>query len=325
MKNKIQLIGVILLSTLITFTSCKKERMVQTPDELLVLENKVISLIKQFDQKLNSSFKSDEKIEIDSAVWNIEALQNYTLAYPDSAAKDSKVIKTTYTVPVDANGMILMTDVQVVYDLMESDLITSLDLIESEIKYIRFSDVALDSIIGGTAYMSITAGFGFNWLMNTYWGFGADDDWIWGTPSEGYNPPAGKCDGTQIGVSDGSNELAWRLNNPLVLPANTSYMDLVTITGYATDFPQDNGPGYRLYLDQTTTIDRCLYNEDLEYYLLEADDIIKTNEDDGGLCPPNKAFVSIEIIDDMIPWGSNSAYCHTYYVTYGTPYNNIQH
>jgi hypothetical protein len=277
--------------------------------------NKVLTLIKQFDEKLNSSFKSDEKIETDSAVWNIEALQNYTLAYPDSAAKDSKVIKTTYTVPVDANGMILMTDVQTVYDLMESDLITSLDLIESEIKYIKFSDVALDSIIGGSAYMSITAGFGFNWLMNTYWGFNEDDDWIWGTLGE---PLAGKCDGTQVGVSDGSNELQWRLNNPLVLPAQpVIYTDLETKFADGLDFPASPGPGFRIYFDLTATLDKCLHNEDLEYFLLEADEIINTYVNDGGLRPPEKSFVSIGIIDENLL--GDGAYFHYYHVTYGIP------
>lgn len=304
---------------LITVTSCKKESMVEKPNEMIPHDNKVLTLIKQFDEKLNSSFKSDEKIEADSAVWNIEALQNYTLAYPDSAAKDSKVIKTTYTVPVDANGMILMTDVQVVYDLLETDLITSLDLIESEVKYIRFSDVALDSIIGGTAYMSITAGFGFNWLMNTYWCFGADDDWIWGTLSEDYGvPPLGKCDGTQIGVSDGSNELAWRLNNPLVQPAQPLiYTDLVTLS--ADGFYFEDAGVARIFVGWDYPTDECLTNDTLTYFLIQADDIINTYDYEGGLRPANKSFINIEIKDRLAMYDFSGWHYHEYLVTYGIP------
>jgi hypothetical protein len=293
--------------------------MVEKPNEMIPHNNKVLTLIKQFDEKLNSSFKSDEKIEADSAVWNIEALQNYTLAYPDSAAKDFKVIKTTYTVPVDANGMILMTDVQTVYDLMESDLITSLDLIESEVKYIRFSDVALDSIIGGTAYMSITAGFGFNWLMNTYWGFNEDDDWIWGTLSEDYGvPPMGKCDGTQIGVSDGSNELAWRLNNPLVQPAQPLiYTDLVTLS--ADGFYFEDAGVARIFVGWDYPTDECLTNDTLTYFLIQADDIINTYDYEGGLRPANKSFINIEIKDRLAMYDFSGWHYHEYLVTYGIP------
>jgi len=168
------------------------------------------------------------------------------------------------------------------------------------------------------AYITVINGFGTGYILGLYYPFAEDDDWIWGTLT---GPLSGKCDGTEIGVSDGSNELQYRLNHPIMLPGNTSYTDLVTLYADPFMFPEpDPGTGYRIYIDLTATEDNCLYNEDLEYYLIEADDIVKTYQSDGGLCPEGKAFVRIEIIDESIP--GDGGYFHHYWVTYGTPYDN---
>jgi hypothetical protein len=42
---------------------------------------------------MKSTLKTGERIEVDSAVWNMEALQNYTYANPDTAVKDFISIK----------------------------------------------------------------------------------------------------------------------------------------------------------------------------------------------------------------------------------------
>jgi hypothetical protein len=167
--------------------------------------------------------------------------------------------------------------------------------------------------------MSITAGFGFNWLMNTYWGFNEDDDWIWGTLSEDYGvPPMGKCDGTQIGVSDGSNELAWRLNNPLVQPAQPLiYTDLVTLS--ADGFYFEDAGVARIFVGWDYPTDECLTNDTLTYFLIQADDIINTYDYEGGLRPANKSFINIEIKDRLAMYDFSGWHYHEYLVTYGIP------
>ena len=310
----------------ICITSCKKENIHPTStysDEMILHSNKIVSLIKQFDEKMSSTLKSDEKIELDSAIWNTEALQNYTYAFPDSSTKDFIVFNSNYTLAVDANGMVWLSDVQALNNQMEVDYQSNLNSLQSEVKLMHFCDVVLDSVEGNTAYISSISGFGANLLLNTYWSFGDDDDWIWGTLGENQgNPPAGKCDGTLQGVSDGSNELEWRLNNPLTSSQPSGYTDLVTLEAVPYDFPDGVG-GYRIYIDFTASINNCLYNEDLEYYLYEADDIIHSYQPiPNGLRPPGKSFVSIEIADTWFSSQGNVRYVHYYYVTYGSPYTN---
>jgi hypothetical protein len=154
-----------------------------------------------------------------------------------------------------------------------------------------------------------------------YYPFSEDDDWIWGTLNEGPPPygnqPEGKCDGTMQGVSDGSNEITWRLmyGSNTWVGGSRGYTDLITIEVEPDDFPS------QIYVDETYTLSNCLYNEHLQFYLLEADEIIY-NGSPLGVKPAGKNFVGIEIDDT---WGGTLGepfYCHYYYITYGVPYQN---
>ena len=309
------LISILVIVITIGIYSCKKENTNQPTnnnDELMVKSNKIITLIKQFDEKMKSTLKTGERIEVDSAVWNMEALQNYTYANPDTAVKDFVTIKTNYLIDIDTYGTVLLSDVQFVYSQMATQLLVDYNSIESDEKVVRFADVALDSIVGSTAYLSTTLGFGFNWIMGGYyWGFDEDDDWLWGAdyPSD---PPPGKCDGTQVGVSDGSDELQWRLNNPLVvLNGNYIFTNLEPKETAGFDW------NYRLYVGWNYPENNCLTNDTLTYYLLESHDIIHTYIDDGGLRPAGKSFSNVEIIDELLMSSQGSAHFHNYEVTYG--------
>ena len=111
-----------------------------------------------------------------------------------------------------------------------------------------------------------------------------------------------------------------KLNNPLCSNQGAGYTNIVTIEASPDQFPDGNG-GYRIYFDPTYNIDNCLYNEDLEYYLEEADEIIYAPyEPEVGLCPPGKTFINISISDTYVDFSSGSAYVHYYYVTYGNAY-----
>ena len=251
MKNKIYLITVTVFAALVLF-SCNKEPVTQTdnPDyEMMCQSKKIVSLIKNFDEKMNSSLKTGEMIPLDSVVWNTEALQNYTYAScPEYYTKDFKVFHSNYTLTVDANNMVLLDDVQTLYSQMTADYLANFNSIESNEKLLRFSDVALDSIVESIAYVSSTRFFDYHWLLNMYWGFAADDDWYWGTLGQEYgNPPLGKCDGTEYGVSDGSDELQWRLNNPVVLPVgNYTYINLEIKETDGYDYEVEMAQGFML-------------------------------------------------------------------------------
>lgn len=318
MKNIIRITGVLMMMIAMCISSCKKESTqpnVYPGDEMANHSRKVLSLIKEFDQKINSSLKEDEKIELDSAVWNVEALQNYTYAFPDSSTREFYVFHEYYTLDLDANNKAWLSDVQDLYDDMEADYQSNLNSLQSEVQLMHFCDVVLDSVENNTAYISAISGFGANLLLNTYWSFSEEDDWIWGTLS---GPLAGKCDGTLQGVSDGSNELKWRLNNPLTSSQPSGYTDIVTLQATYAQFPGPIGE-LRIYLDVNAIADNCLYNDDLTYYLYEADDIIHSYEPNG-LRPSGKSFISIDIVADVELGLNNNI--HRYYVTYGSAYSN---
>ena len=301
-------------------TSCKKDntnKPVNQEDELMARSKKVISLIKNFDGKINSNLKSGEVMGIDSAVWYLEALQNFEYANPGEATKEFKTVKSNYTLDLDANGIALFSDVQAVYAQMEETLTLQLSQIPGDEKVVHFSDVALDSIEGSTAYLSTTLGFGYTWLLNMYWPFNTSDNWYWGTLGQEYgNTLLGKCDGTQYGVSDGSDELQWRLNNPVVAPdVPFIWTDLETREAVGFDFQNATGD-YRLYVGWDYPEDNCLTHDMLTYYLLQSHYII--NDYTEGLRPVGKTFASVKI-DDWLAELPNSQgeHIHYYFITYG--------
>ncbi len=239
MKNFFLYIIVVLL--FVGFNGCKKEAINQQPtqdDEMMVRSKKVVSLIRQFNQKLESSLKTSETISLDSAIWNMEASLNYNYADPEEAVGEYSFNKSNYTIEVDADGEVSMADVQTVYTLMEQDLGNSFKSGDETV--VIFSDVALDSVIGGTAYLSGTNGYSSGIARNYT---PIDDDWYWGTLGQEYgNPLLGNCTGTDT-TSDASDELQWRLNNPMPVPTEQIfYIDLVTEEATGYDF------GDRLYL-----------------------------------------------------------------------------
>ncbi len=152
------IICIVVIAVIAGFYSCKKDNTGQTvnqqEDEMMVRSKKVISLIQQFEMKMNSTLKSGDLIELDSAVWNMEALQNYGYAYPDSSTKDFSHMKSYYTIAVDANNKVLMSDVQVVNSFMEDTLLYQLSLFPEEVVCMKFWDVTTDSVVGTTAFLS---------------------------------------------------------------------------------------------------------------------------------------------------------------------------
>jgi hypothetical protein len=316
--------AVLILLTGLLIVACKKDEPMQvnqnTNTELDDHSAKVLNLIKTFDAKMNSTLKGDERIHIDSVVWNSEALQNYNYAFPDTSTKNFVVYREDYTLSVNASNMALLSDVQSLNTQIEDNILDKLDEIDSDEAFLRFCDVVLDSIVSNTAFLSAINGFGYDIIFG-YYGFDDDDDWIWGTLSGSL---AGKCDGTMVGVSDGSNELVWRLNNLLFhsgSQSGTGWTNVETITKIYSDFSFVNGQP-RIYVDPTATVNNCLYDTDLVFYLEQADGIIYSYSPDGAR-PSGKEFMSINIVDEMISGsGGFTNYLHKYQITYGMPYTN---
>lgn len=286
-------INFILLTVLILATlSCRKEPAHQgdsTFNEQLKQSMKTIRMIESFESQLNGNYKSGQFVEIDSAVWYAEAIQNLAYAYPEIAFNDFVRTKTPYTLTIDQYQMVAMVDFDAMYDDMEADLLAELEQIPSEEKNLRFADVRLDSIVGSTAFISVVRAYGFKFVYGWYNPFDEDDDWLWGTIGQFHgNPPIGKCDATMQGVSDGSDELMRRLNNP-VFDYDQQFRfiptSLNTISTAGFDWDE------RLYVGWDYPANNCLTNQLLTYYLEESHEILHQFQGQGGYKANRKTLV----------------------------------
>lgn len=189
------------ISLLIISFSCRKDGSDITIPSTTDNSNnnkKILSLIHSYGEKMNSNLKSTELIEIDSVIWYTEALLNYNFSRPEILFKYFEVFKSNYTIPTEENELISLNYAQGFYHHAETSLANEYDQIPYDEKYLRFSDIVLDSIFEDNAYLSIYRGYGYDYEMEIYLPFEEDDDWIWGSLGTPIAPLAGKCDGTQI-------------------------------------------------------------------------------------------------------------------------------
>ncbi|MBU1369612.1 MAG: hypothetical protein KJ578_13510 [Bacteroidetes bacterium] len=265
----------------------------------------IIRLIEGFDNKLNSNLKSGESISVDSLVWYTEALENYNHARPDLAYENFVVNKTTYTVTHD-NGNLSLTDAAEVYANMQTDLANEMADLEGSDNYLKLTDVALDSVQGNTAFLSASRVLGLRLVAGIYEPFDADDDWIWGYDQ-------GRCDGTMAGVSDASNEIQRRMNNPWVVPDRNYRFILNTLETVEVDPFYDHEFSCRLFGDYGVPPNWCI-NENFMTIYLEQSHLIFTDPAEG-IVPNNKQLYHISIDDRSYLDGGYSS--HHYFATYG--------
>jgi len=171
---------------------------------------------------------------------------------------------------------------------------------------LKLTDVALDSVQGNTAYVSASRVIGLRLVAGIYEPFDADDDWYWGYDQ-------GRCDGTMADVSDASNEIQRRMNNPWVVPDESYRFILNTLEIIEVD-PIGNpefqgrlfGGAYDFY--------HCINDEMMTYYLEQSHLIL--NDPSEGKQPNNKHLYHLQI-DDALYGGGNSLISHHYIATYG--------
>lgn len=318
MKNKTYLYLIIAL--VISAVACKKEQAAPISDEIPTESLKIYRSIKAFEQKVNNGtlFKSDEMIEVDSAIWYSEALQNYLYARPDLTFEHFIQHKTNFHLTVDEALMVPLSDLQALVAYMETQLDAELALIDSDEKHLRFTDVALDSIDGNTAYLSINSVYGKDFPYgHWYTAFQEGEDWMWGTLGQEFGmPAAGMCDGTQYGVSDASDELMKKLNNPSVqYPWPYTFVSLSMHETRGEYYETPEWPYYRLYMGWDYPEQNCLTHDLLNFYLTESHKIIYNYDE--GFRPEGKSMVQVYIRDALIlhdPYPNNY---HNYEVTYG--------
>ncbi len=314
----------------ISFTSCKKEKSLDVNNQELEdsYSQQIINKIIIFNEKMNSGLKTGEITTLDSAIWNTEASLNYNFAYPDSLAKNNYTKKSLFTITVNENNRVLMADVFTTYYSMEDSLIYEYDQIPNSSKHVIIADVKTDSIIAGTAYISVTTIYGIG-ITIMYDPFDEDDDWIWGSLFE---EPEGKCDGTMVGVSDGSDELQHRLNHPKMETAYRYGFTDIEIVPVDYETCQYFEPENTKRVFNSINQMYCMQNNELTDYLGEYDYIIYTYNDTSndastyinvwdneGARPEGKVFIRIQITDSYL-MNNPITYLQLLEMSYGIPY-----
>ncbi len=327
--KKLKFILSIAVILAVTFSSCKKEKSFDVEGEVSEISHSqmIVNRIMAFQEQMKSGFKAGGSVSLDSAIWDMEASLNFDYAHPDSASTNLSVQKSYYTLPVDASNNVLLRDIDAVYDLMVDTLQYQYAQINNSYKHVVFSDVKVDTIASGTVFISVKNGFGINPAI-MYDPFDADDDWLWGSVSE---DPRGKCDGSEIGESDGSDELEKRLNNPnmqTIYQFGFTDIEIVSVN-FMNCYYLDPWDEYRVFHD--LDYNYCMQNEEISDYLSEYDNIIYTYndisndfgsiliEDNEGARPDGKVFIRIEVPDDFSL--GTSDWLHWLEISYGIPYD----
>jgi len=320
MKNKLTIVAVIIVSVVFFMVSCKKDKLTEENTNM-IKDNSytaVIQRIEYFKQRMEGNYKNGTLMPLDTAVWNLEALLTNYGGYPDSVAEVYLLMHARFTLTVDANNMVTNNDVQALYQQMVDTITAQLNGMAGNVKFLHFSDVQQDSVIGNTAYLSTNNGYGTGHISGSYPPF--DDDWIWGTV--GTPPPGpftGNCSHTNFS-SDGSNEIQYRLNHQAISPIPVLYTDIETKEMTGWDFEDENG-NPRLYIG--TDINHCMTINELTNNLTNADDIIYSYVP-VGLRPVGKVFMNAKIHDIIIVPSDDELFLHNYKITYGIPYTNPQ-
>jgi hypothetical protein len=226
-KIKLGIFTILLLTgVFVIIFSCKKEKIEeddktqnQTEQSLndVQLEKKIIAFRDKIDLiRKNPTLKSgSDPMEIDSAIWYIEATSNLT--YGDASMELDGVFvidSSTIEVPV-TNGQILWIDVQAAYDQTIDSLSAHNTAITANEKQLLAADISLKDTNANTATFTVTSGFGTDGTSGL--GMGNDYPWYWGWE-------LGRCDGSGLGVGfDAADKIAQLANYFIVYPGGNAY------------------------------------------------------------------------------------------------------
>ena len=292
--------------------SCKKdvgisneEQNGQYTPEAMALWSK----LNNFNQKIKTGLKTEEFISPDSAMWYLEALFNVQQA-TDTTFDDVVTYKRNYSLNVNTNGTVNMSDLVAVYNQLVADLQTELQNIDADYKFLIIADLQESTMKSGDFEMELTAGLGINPLVY-YEEITTDDNWKYGNM-------LGRCDGSYFGQSDAGQELKRRFNNPeIAFPfphnawINVISTDVLSYIQYPT----------RIFQETSNSIPCINYSSMI--HLLEQGHYIIYNtptQNPSGQKPNGLYFRLLDLwTNNPNPPGNN--YAHYYQIQYGTPVN----
>ncbi len=165
--KKITLIITAFTILFITLVSCNKDQeLVQTEPQIDQTELKILAFKSKVESPVNP--KSEETISVDSAIWYIEALLNYSYCEVNSA-EVVKIDSVFVTIPTSSNGDFNINNVVEAYYQFNTDLnemidhnkmrITDISYVENDSKA-NTTTLKLTTVITGSVVPTISFTFG---------------------------------------------------------------------------------------------------------------------------------------------------------------------
>ncbi|MBC8319299.1 MAG: hypothetical protein H8E34_01115 [Bacteroidetes bacterium] len=223
------------------------------------LEKRIIAFRDKIDLiRENPTLKSgSDPMNVDSAVWYIEATSNLTYGDASFETEEFIVDSAFIEVPV-TNGQILWADVQAAYDQVIDSLAEHNANIGANEKQLIVADISLKESDNNSATFEVTSGFGTDGTT----GFGNDYPWYWGWE-------LGRCDGSGLGVgADAADKIAYLANMLIPVPTgNSYYTDVEYRYVYPWDYTDNNGdPMLFTDFQEYTLNHQCLSTADIAGY-----------------------------------------------------------
>jgi len=309
--KKINLLLLVLILIVSAFNSCnKKNNPLPEPtstDHTYTAEEMALwRQLNNFNQKIKTGLKTEEFITPDSAMWYLEALFNVQQA-KDTTFDNAKSYERTYSLNVNNNGTVNMSEVINVYNQLVTDLESELGKIDSDYKFLIIADLEQESLKSGAFTMNLTTGLGIDPLA-LYEPITTTDNWRSGNMK-------GRCV-NPAWDSDAGLELKRRFNNPLLQGYTPTYY---WINPFVTPILSHNEFPGRIFYEQATS-EPCVEYTELQHYLTQGHYLIYNTptETPSGVRPANLHFRL------MVLWTNNNnptdnKYWHKYQIYYGTP------
>jgi len=323
MKKTFIFIAMISLLMVSIMYSCKKEiepnqQTTEQSVEYTEFELKLAKQLKNYKTQMENPLKSDLTQSIDSARWYLEALFNVENAYTEAPYRISRQDTIFHSLELDGQGFAKSEDVANMYNSMLQSL-TNLEYEIADPNIIPvFGSLSLVENDDDEASFMFILNFGF--YSNYYYPFTTSDNWYFGNM-------LGKCDGTQLWVSDAGIKLKGKLNNPLIQWIKPgTWISIESGTAFYYEYPDVNNENpesnvdYMIYYEEASSL-QCLEYDELNFYLSKAHEIFYTynnqylpNTNLPGKRIPGKHFIDVNI---WTPSDPGIKYQHNYSMRYG--------
>lgn len=346
--RRIYNISILLGVLLIGLIACNKdkENTMTTNNESEVYwseeDVKIQNTILDFQNKIqNNSFKDGEMMSVEDALWNLEALMNYT--YSNPVNNNTELLNdNSLEIPVTIeNGGISASQIESIVSQLDAHILAVYNQVPNEDKALIGVDVTLvendlkDN--GSNINMQVYVGYDLVDDPTHYPPFGEDDYWKYG---RGWQNDGGYCDGPNAGTSldsDAAEEIALRVNNPVIQGTDpykdSYYVQFVTLSrnpdhynNEEDDTPEDNMFDRLLFYSHDYPLTpgddgrhSCLNPIEMNFYLQGALDIIDLELESIQMNNPteNWEFVELFLEGSEFLGSSPCDYLHFAEITYG--------